>query len=164
MRISLIFMRFFVTSHYQDFELRKGFELNWLRISKCVNIRYIIILKTTLSCKFEDCLLMNAEYDINTEEITIDEDSIKFLIEYHLEQCAKDGFIFLNIFSKKRFWKFLWISKFEPRAKNISDNWKFTDEYYLRVAEEILIPCDGENTWFVQDWFLSSFSLFRTPP
>ena len=103
MRISLIFMRFFVTAQFQDFELRKGFKLNGLRISKCVNIRFSMILKTTLSCKFEDCLLMNAGYDISAEKITIDEHTLKYLIEYHLEQCAKDGFIFLNIFPKKRF-------------------------------------------------------------
>ena len=56
-----------------------------------------VILKTTVSCKFNDCLLTHAGYESNAGERTIDEDTVNFIIEYHFEQCAEDGFKFPQI-------------------------------------------------------------------
>ena len=38
-------------------------------------------------------------------EFTIDEDNVNFIVEYHFEQCAKDGLIFLKKISDS-FFKF----------------------------------------------------------
>lgn len=54
-----------------------------------------IILKTNLSCEFDDCLLYGGGYESNMGEYTIDEDIVNFIVEYHFEQCAKDSLIFL---------------------------------------------------------------------
>ena len=50
-----------------------------------------IVLKTPISCKFNDCLLTHAGSESDAGEWTIDEDTVNFIIEYHLKQCAKDG-------------------------------------------------------------------------
>jgi len=104
-----------------------------------------IILKTTLSCEFDDCLLYGGGYKSGMGEFTIDEDSVKFIVEYHFEQCAKDGLIFLKKISDS-FLKFCQIL-----SKNISDKWKFADKFFMRVAKQIFIPCDEEHIWFVKD-------------
>ena len=48
---------------------------------------------------------------------------------------------------------FYWSWIIESWIKNISDKWKWKDEYYGRVAKKILIPCNDGVGWLVKDWF-----------
>ena len=94
---------------------------------------------------------MHAGYENNAGEWTIDEDTVNIIIEYHLEQCAKDGFKFSQIHGTIHVFYWSWI--IESWIKNISDKWKWKDEYYGRVAKKILIPCNDGVGWLVKDWF-----------
>ena len=148
MRIAFIFPIFLAgteSADYHDFYPLRSVSkflvmIHWAR-------KYTAICnETTNSSTFHHCWVGNFAFEgTNPGELIIEDNDLKSLIEYNFENCAKVG---LKVSTQTIFQCFNLLQKMsfsQNWFQNIPTDWKFSSEYYQRIAKAMMHPCEEQG-------------------